>query len=148
MSLRGSYSARIDDRGRLKVPAEFRRFIEATWGNDLFVTSLTGRDVLVYPIGVWEEFEQRLLELPLMQPARMRIQKVVNYFGQTQAMDPQGRVLIHSPLKEQADVAGEVMVLGYGNHLAVQSAERIAADVQASIEADLETLSELWSKKP
>ena len=144
MTLRGSYSARIDDRNRLKVPAEFRRYIESTWGSDLFVTSLTGQDVYIYPIPVWEEFEARLMKLPLMQPARMRIQKVVNYFGKTQAVDAQGRVLIHSPLKESASIGEEVMVLGYGNYLHVQDAEKVKADVATSIEADLETLSGLW----
>ena len=144
MTLRGSYSARIDDRSRLKVPVEFRRFIEATWGTDVFVTSLNGTDVQIYPIPVWEEFEARLLKLPLMQPARMRIQKVVNYFGKTQQIDAQGRILIHSPLKESARIGDEVMVLGYGNQLHVQDIDRVKQDVTGSIESDLETLSELW----
>ena len=144
MTLRGSYSARIDDRNRLKVPAEFRRSIESGWGSEVFVTSLTGQDVSIYPIAVWEEFEARLMKLPLMQPARMRIQKVVNYFGKAQAIDAQGRVLIHSPLKESASIGEEVMVLGYGNYLHVQDATKVQQDVTGSIEADLETLSQLW----
>lgn len=145
MSLRGSYSARIDDRSRVKVPAEFRRYIESTWGNDLFVTSLTGRDVLIYPLPVWEEFEARLMKLPLMQPARMRIQKTVNFYGKTQQMDAQGRVLVHSPLKEKAGIGEEVMVLGYGNHLCLQDAPRVEEEASSVAEADLETLSALWS---
>lgn len=144
MTLRGSYSARIDDRNRLKVPIEFRRFIEGTWGSDVFVTSQNGADVQIYPIPVWEEFEARLLKLPLMQPARMRVQKVVNYFGKAQQIDAQGRILIHSPLKESARIGDEVMVLGFGNHLHVQDTERVKQDVTASIESDLETFSELW----
>ena len=144
MTLRGSYSARIDDRNRLKVPIEFRRFIEATWGSDVFVTSQNGADVQIYPIPVWEEFEARLLKLPLMQPARMRVQKVVNYFGKAQQIDAQGRILIHSPLKESARIGDEVMVLGFGNHLHVQDTERVKQDVTASIESDLETFSDLW----
>jgi MraZ protein len=147
MTLRGSYSARIDDRNRLKVPAEFRRHIESTWGADVFVTSMTGSDVYIYPIAVWEEFEARLVKLPLMQPQRMRIQKVVNYFGKTQSIDGQGRILIHSPLKESAGIGEEVMVLGYGNHLYVQDAARVKEDVGASIESDLETLSQLWGQE-
>ena len=144
MSLRGSYSARIDDRNRVKVPAEFRRYMESTWGNDVFVTSLTGRDVLIYPLPVWEEFESRLLKMPLMQPARMRIQKTVNYYGKTQQMDGQGRVLIHSPVREKAGVGDEVMVLGYGDHLCVQDAARVEEAASSVEEADLETISALW----
>jgi MraZ protein len=147
MSLRGSYSARIDDRNRVKVPAEFRRVMESTWGNQVFVTSQTGRDVLVYPLPVWQEFEARLMKLPLIQPARMRIQKVVNFYGQTQSIDGQGRVLLHAPLLQRAGIRDEVMVLGYGNHLLLQDAESIRADVEQFDERDLETLSDLWSKE-
>lgn len=129
----------------MKVPAEFRRHIESTWGNDLFVTSLTGREVLVYPLPVWEEFEARLMKLPLMHPARMRIQKTVNYYGKTQSMDGQGRVLVHSPLKEKAGIGDEVMVLGYGNHLCVQDASRVEEEASRVEDADLETISKLWS---
>lgn len=145
MSLRGSYSARIDDRSRLKIPAEFRRAIDSTWGSQLFVTSLTGQDVLIYPLPVWEkEFEARLLALSPMDPARRKVQKVVNFFGQSQTMDAQGRVVIHSPLKERAETTASVMVLGYGNHLCVQNADRVAQDVEQSIEADLEELAKIW----
>jgi len=145
MSLRGSYSARVDDRNRVKVPAEFRRVIQDTWGTDLFVTSFTGRDILVYPLAVWErEFEARMLALPPMDPARLKIQKVVNYFGQSQTLDTQGRVVLHSPLKERAEADGDVMVLGYGNHLVVQNAEAVKRDVEQSIDADLEDLAKFW----
>ena len=40
--LRGNYAARIDDKGRLKIPNAFRALIERTHGRELFVTSLTG----------------------------------------------------------------------------------------------------------
>jgi MraZ protein len=126
------------------VPSSRLGAIESTWGSDVFVTSMTGADVSIYPIPVWEEFEARLMKLPLMQPSRMRIQKVVNFFGKAQAIDGQGRVLIHSPLKEKAEIGEEVMVLGYGNYLVVQDVRRLEADVSASIESDLETLSDLW----
>ena len=42
MVLRGNYSARIDDKGRLKVPNVFRTFIQEKYGSELFVTSLSG----------------------------------------------------------------------------------------------------------
>jgi MraZ protein len=136
----------MDDRNRLKVPAEYRRVFEQSWGQDLFVTSFTGSEVFVYPLSVWAEFEKRLLELPLMDPKRVRIQKVVNFYGKTQVMDGQGRVLIHSPLREKAGIGEEVMVLGYGDHLCVQDAAKVEQEVATSTESDLETLSELWRK--
>ena len=144
MALRGSHSARIDEKGRLKVPADFRRIIESTWGGEVFLTTFTGQDALIFPLPVWEEFEARLTRLPITDPSRMRLQRYVNYFGSFAEMDAQGRVLLPTLLKERAGVQGEVVVLGYGNHLSVQSSERLVTAVEEPIEADLEKLSDLW----
>ena len=38
----GSFSARLDKSGRLKIPEKFRAAIEEEFGKDLFVTSLSG----------------------------------------------------------------------------------------------------------
>ena len=78
----------------------------------------------------------------------MRLQKVVNFYGQTQTMDAQGRVLVHSPLREAAELTREVTVLGYTDHLYVQNRERIANDVaQPLTDAELDALEQLWSNK-
>src|SRR5205085_11535905 len=57
--LRGNYTARMDSKGRLKIPTPFRRFIEEKHGADLYVTSLTGENVRIYPLPEWESIEQR-----------------------------------------------------------------------------------------
>jgi MraZ protein len=148
MSLRGSYSARIDDRNRLKIPAEFRRFVESNYGNELFVTSLHGSEARIYPLPVWQEFEERLRKLGPFNPIRMRLQKVVNFYGQTQTMDAQGRVLVQSPLREKADLTKEVTVLGYTDHLYIQNREHIESAVEKPLSDDeLAALDQLWSKE-
>ena len=58
--LRGNYAAKIDDKGRLKIPNAFRALIEKTHGSELFVTSLTGESVRLYPMPVWLALEERL----------------------------------------------------------------------------------------
>ena len=62
--LRGSAPARIDEKSRLKVPNAFRTLIEAKYGRELFVTSLTGEYVRLYPMPVWLDSEQRLGAMP------------------------------------------------------------------------------------
>ena len=68
--LRGSAAARIDDKGRLKVPTIFRGVIQDQQGPDVFVTSLTGECVRIYPMPVWLEIEQKLSQMPGNHPAR------------------------------------------------------------------------------
>jgi MraZ protein len=123
--LRGNHPARIDDKGRLKVPNSFRQIVEAQWGTELFVTSVTGEYVRVYPMGVWLEIERKLAEVPSTHPSKLRFLDRVNFFGQAVSMDRQGRVLVPQLLRESAAMVGEVSVLGLQNHLAVWNLKRL-----------------------
>jgi transcriptional regulator MraZ len=122
--LRGNYTARIDSKGRLKVPTPFRRIVEEKHGNGVYVTSLTGENVRIYPLPEWEAIEQRLALLPSMDPARRKFLDRTNYYGQQAAMDGQGRILIHPLLRKSAGIYGDVAVLGYLTYLEVWELEK------------------------
>lgn len=143
--LRGSALAKVDEKGRLKVPAAFRAAIESTFGAEFFVTSLRGDSVRIYPLEVWTRVEERIARVSSMNPAVMRFKNAVNYFGQTGTMDGQGRLLIHPHLRERANVSGEVVVLGQQDFLEVWNRaafeDRLAAEPLS--DADLGILSEL-----
>ena len=117
--LRGNYTARIDSKGRLKVPTPFRRLIEEKYGKEFYITSLSGNNVRIYPLPEWESIEQRLSLLPTMDPARRKFLDRTNYYGQQSTIDAQGRVLIHPLLRKSAAVVGDVAVMGYLTHLEV-----------------------------
>ena len=57
---RGHEQARIDDKGRLKVPNVFRSFLDTKYGRELFLTSVTGEYLRLYPMPVWLEKEEKL----------------------------------------------------------------------------------------
>jgi MraZ protein len=128
--LRGTHTARIDDKGRLKIPNAFRAFIEKEHGTDLFVTSVTGEDVRIYPMSVWVVLEQKLAQMPSSHPSRVRFLDRVNYYGQAASIDSQGRVIIHPRLRDSAGMSGEVDVLGQQNHLDVWNHERFVSRLQ------------------
>ena len=129
--LRGNAPAKIDDKGRLKVPNAFRTVIQKDHGSDLFVTSLTGQSVRIYPMPVWLEIENRLAKVPSTHPARQRFLDRVNFYGQVAELDPQGRVLIQPRLREAAQMNGEVDVLGQQSFLEVWNHERLVARLSA-----------------
>jgi MraZ protein len=122
--LRGNYTARVDSKGRLKIPTPFRRQIEEKHGTGVYVTSLTGESERIYPLPEWESIEQRLALLPSMDPARRKFLDRTNYHGQQSVMDAQGRVLVHPLLRRSAGIMGEVAVLGYLTYLEVWELER------------------------
>ena len=128
--LRGTYPAKIDEKGRLKIPNAFRALVEDQHGADLYVTSLSGDSVRIYPMPVWLELEQRLARVPSTDPARNRFLDRVNYFGQMSEFDGQGRVLIPVRLRESAGMSGDVDVLGQVAYLDVWNHERFVAKMK------------------
>lgn len=125
--LRGNSPAKIDDKGRLKIPNGFRAAIQKDHGSELFVTSLTGQSVRIYPMPVWADIERRLAQMPSTHPARQRFLDRVNFYGQVGEFDQQGRVLIQPRLRDTALMNGEVDVLGQQNFLEVWNHERFVS---------------------
>jgi MraZ protein len=125
--LRGSASARVDDKGRLKIPTQFRGLVRDQTGSEVFVTSLTGDCVRIYPMNVWLAVEQKVLEMPSNHPSRLKFLDRVNYYGQEGELDGQGRVVISQLLREHAAIVGDVSVIGRINHLEVWNTERFNA---------------------
>ena len=142
--LRGNYSAKIDDKGRLKIPNAFRTLVEGQHGPDVFVTSLTGEYVRIYPMPVWMALEEKMAKVPSTHPARLKFFDRVNYFGQTAAFDSQGRVIIHARLRDSAGMSGEVDVFGQYEYLDVWNHERFVTRLQHEpyTEADARALAE------
>ena len=128
--LRGSYSARIDDKGRLKIPNAFRALVEDQTGGGLYLTSVTGDSVRIYTMSGWLAVEQRLAKMPSSHPARQKFLDRVNYFGQSGELDVQGRVLIPTRLRDAAAMNGDVDVLGQVEFLEVWNHERLLAKFQ------------------
>ena len=122
--LRGHHPARIDDKGRLKIPSGFLGALTES-SRDFFVTSISGEFVRIYPLHAWTEIEKRLAAMPQAHPARQRFLERVNFFGQVAQVDGQGRILIPQILRKMASMEGDVTVLGQQNHVAVWNLKRL-----------------------
>ena len=124
---RGSAPTKIDDKGRLKVPTAFRRQLEERYGREVFITSILGDSVLLYPLSVWEEIEDRLAALPSTDRTKQRFLERVSYYGQQGQLDGQGRIVIPPLLRESAQMVGEVVVSTRLDHLEIWNLERLQA---------------------
>ena len=124
-TLLGHAPAKVDDKGRLKIPAGFRKIIEDRYGEDCFITSTDGEHALVYPMPVWYEFQSRIAKVPSASMAKKKLLERVNYFGQPSSIDGQGRVLIPAVLRNVAQIAEDVVVIGSNDHLIVWNEERM-----------------------
>ncbi len=120
---RGNHPTRVDEKGRLKIPAEFKRVIDEKYGQQFYITSLDGDVAQVYPFEEWERIEQKLAGLSTFNPTKKKFLSKVNYWGQVVEMDGQGRLLIPQLLREAAQIKGEVAVSGYQTYLEVRNME-------------------------
>ena len=115
--LRGSAETTVDEKGRFKVPSIFRAPIEETFGPDFFLTSISGVDVLIFPMPVWNALEEKLAAMPAIHRAKAKFQERFNTYGQVARMDAQGRLLVPSLLREVSALEGDALVLGQTDHL-------------------------------
>src|SRR5258708_38787549 len=109
---RGNHPTRVDEKGRLKVPSEFKRVIDEKYGTQFYITSLDGKVAQVYPFEEWERIEQKLAALSTFNPTKKKFLSRVNYWGQVVEMDGQGRLLISQLFGEGGGLEREIAVSG------------------------------------
>ena len=141
--LLGNSPAKIDDKGRIKIPTVFRNPLAKQYGREFFVTSTDGHCVQIYPLPTWLSILERLSKVSSFNPAAQRFLNAVNYFGAIATMDRQGRLLIQPLLRERAHMSGEVAVLGNQDHLDVWNQEIFESKLEKEpvTEEDLRELS-------
>ncbi len=129
---RGNHPTRVDDKGRLKVPADFKRVIDEKYGQQFYITSLDGKIAKVYPFEEWEKIEQKLLNTSDFNASKKKFLDVTNYYGQVVEMDGQGRLLVPGLLREAAGIKGEVAVVGNLRYLEVRNMESYKNELQSN----------------
>ncbi len=112
---RGNHPTRVDEKGRLKVPAEFKRVIDEKYGTQFYITSLDGKVAQVYPFEEWERIEQKLAGLSNFNPTKKK------------------------------QIKGEVAVLGNLTYLVVRNLELFKREIEEEkfTPDDEKTLDEL-----
>ena len=129
MKLRGNCPAKVDEKGRLKIPAVFLDALKE-FGTEFYITSMTGESVRIYPMRVWSEIEDKLAAVPSQNQAKRKFLMRTSYYGQAVELDGQGRVLLPAVLRESAQMKGDVDVFGALNYLEVMNHTRVVDDLK------------------
>ncbi len=143
--LRGSARAKVDEKGRLKLPSSFRALLDPNHGREFYVTSFQGDCVRIYPMEAWARVEQKLASGSTVHKLKTKFQRALSFWGQTAVMDGQGRILIHPELREQTATQGDVIVLGQQEYLEVWNRPAFEKQIHADplSDSDLEVLAGL-----
>ena len=122
----------MDDKGRIKLPAAYRRYIDGQYGTEFYVTSITGEYARLYPMPEWLGIEEKLRVRGTMDRSVRKFLDRTNYWGQVSEMDGQGRLLVHPFLRSNAELMGDVVVIGYLHYLEVWELDKFKARIDSA----------------
>ena len=117
MKLSGKATTTMDSQGRIRIPAKFRKPIEEKYGKKVFITSLDGEHIQIFPLEEWKEREKIAREMAMNDPNMMRFLIRINMSGIVREIHRWGRVLIHKELRDNINIKGKVIIEGRKNHL-------------------------------
>jgi MraZ protein len=127
MKLRGNSPAKVDEKGRLKIPAQFLEELKEC-GTRFYITSTRGESARIYPLTVWSQKEDELAAKPGSTEKR-KFLMATSYYGQVAELDAQSRVLLPALVREKAALKGDVAVLGISDYLEVMSDARAVEQI-------------------
>ncbi len=138
---RGTYPARVDDKGRLKFPAAFLEYLGGLEAKKVFVTTLDELTCKIYTIPAWNASTKMLREGPDKSKGKA-LEFLATHWGQDSELDPQGRVLLPTDLRralkmENAPVRMEAkdgIINVYSEDVYNQRLAKAREDLEAKIE--------------
>lgn len=126
---RGNHPAKVDEKGRLKLPAAFKQLVDAQHVTQFYITSADGKSAEIWPLPEWEKREERLADSSTLDDAVKKYLNLTSYYGQQVEMDNQARVLLPQILRGKAHLDAEVTVFGMRTYLEVHNREFFEQDM-------------------
>jgi MraZ protein len=118
----GMYPGRLDDRGRVKLPANFQQYFGALGEKRFFVTSLDRRIAQIYTISAWRENEKFLASYREDPKAARNVAFNAADLGAEADIDSQGRILFSTELRRELGIENQpVRLYAYRSRIEVLS---------------------------
>lgn len=129
---RGNHLAKVDEKGRLKLPSAFKQLVDAAHVTQFYVTSTDGKSAEIWPLPEWEKREEQLADASTMDDAVRKYLNMTSYYGQQVEMDNQARLLLPQILRSSAALDAEVTVFGMRTYLEVHNREIFERNLQGN----------------
>ena len=147
---RGVATFNLDAKGRMAIPAKFRKLLDACCEGKLMITvDHSDRCLQVYPFPEWELVEQKLMRLPSLQLQVRKLKRMLLGSATECEMDSNGRILLPAILREFAGLTKSTVMIGQGNKFELWDEqvwnslmdECLSEDFGDILSSDLENLS-------
>lgn len=110
---------KLDERGRIKIPSRYLSILEEQYGKEIYLTSLNGDHVLLYPLSVWEGIEQTIQKIPVRTPEIEEFIDRTSFWGNECEVDARGRILVPSELRNASKLDDLVRVVGKIDYMVI-----------------------------
>ncbi|MDH3636952.1 MAG: division/cell wall cluster transcriptional repressor MraZ [Gammaproteobacteria bacterium] len=136
---RGVNTLNLDAKGRLAVPTKYREgLVRQGQGRMVVTINNAERCLWLYPLSEWEEIEQKLVNLPSLDPAAQRLKRILIGHASDCELDASGRVLLPGPLREFANLHKRIVMIGQGNKFEIWNEEIWSARREEWLSQDTE----------
>lgn len=126
----GSYLHQVDEKGRLNLPASFRRDTSEV---PLVLVHVFPDALTLYPGPAWTDVERRLRELLRLQPQSRSYVLGVTANAVEVIPDKQGRILVPGRLQDAVGISGPVLVVGALDRIELWNPDRFSATIQTPV---------------
>ena len=99
--------ARVDDKGRLKLPSEFLEYLKTLNVDKVFITTVDLRLARIYPISAWKANENLFENAGELAETAEDISYIAKYFGGDSEIDAQGRILLPAELRRRLELESQ-----------------------------------------
>ncbi len=143
LSFRGEFNQKVDSKGRMSIPADFRRVLES--GDPNFSESPLPRMVVLYgphlknclhayTIEAMAEIEAGIQKLPRGSDARKKASRLILGKSWETEVDRDGRIVLPKERREQIGLSEEAVMVAMGDYFEIWNADTFSAEEAAEIE--------------
>jgi MraZ protein len=129
---RGNHPTKVDEKGRLKLPAAFKQLLDAQNVSQFYITSQDGKSAEIWPLPEWEKREALLARRSTLNTVVKKYLNMTSFYGQQVEIDNQGRVLLPQILRGKAQLDTDVVVFGKTTYLEVHNRENFVRDLESN----------------
>jgi MraZ protein len=120
---RGRYDYTVDDKGRVNIPAKFRKSLNPKATETFVVCRAPGNCLRAYPQDVWELYEEEMGSRPQTEET-VRLWRLLYNTVSDSTLDAQGRITLTALQIKLASIMKNVSLVGQGSYIEIWDTEK------------------------
>ena len=142
----GEYAYSLDSKGRVNIPAKFRKSLSADSQNTFVITRGLDPCIWVYPLEQWKEIENNLRNLSSVKNIHRTFVRDTARYASPSTYDKQGRITLTPSLTEYAVLEKDVLIIGMINKIEIWNPNTLKIVDQQNLEIEPDAYDDLADK--